>query len=272
MRLCVLVYDGRILHKGRVYNIGSQPTQVLGVRFYIKDRDGKSVGLDFNMDTVGHQYLYQDLAGYVRSTLHLYLPDTTDTYLTEDELENKIEVFDCSSETQFLRYLVDSLLMYPSEGKLSNFSSLLIGYMKSKCREDNSYIFSNIWSESYGTGNYTQAFAFDLESNGVHLYTGVRAMKDSSVRFNCIVSNLPNLGTKRAEIRFSSLKLDSMAEVKYIGNLLLNLAGMMLLVYKGVPEGKTEITAMRRAFNVYDNLIVSTVKRNEVTEVISLEL
>lgn len=270
MRLCVLVHDGRILHKGKVYNLGSQPTQVLGVRFYIKDVNGESIGLDFNMNTVGH--LYQDLVGFVRGTLHLYLPDTSDTFLTEDELENKAEIFDCSSETRFLKYLADSLLMPPTKGTLSKFLPLLIGYMRSKCREDNSCIFSNIWSENHGIGDFTQAGAFDLESNGVKLYTGILVMRDRSVRFSCIVGGLPNLGTKRATIRFSSLKLDSMTEVKYIGNLLLNLAGMMLLVYRGASEGKTEVTAMQRAFSVYDNLIVSTVKRNEVTEVISLEL
>lgn len=272
MRLCVLVHDGRILHKGKVYNLGSQPTQVLGVRFYIKDVNGESIGLDFNMDTVGHLHLYQDLVGFVRGTLHLYLQDTSDTFLTEDELENKAEIFDCSSETRFLKYLADSLLMPPTKGTLSKFLPLLIGYMRSKCREDNSCIFSNIWSENHGIGDFTQAGAFDLESNGVKLYTGILVMRDHSVRFSCIVGGLPNLGTKRAGIRFSSLKLDSMTEVKYIGNLLLNLAGMMLLVYRGASEGKTEVTAMQRAFSVYDNLIVSTVKRNEVTEVISLEL
>lgn len=272
LELTSLYYDGRVLARKRVYNIGSQPAQVLGMRFYVSDRNNKVMGLDFNIDTVGHLYQEAQSNNLISRSIPLYLPEGTDTFQTEEEIEDKLKMIDCSYESQFFEYLL-KLTQYKDTGRLATFLPLLLGRIGYKFRvsRDTTCILSNIWSNAYISGDIVESGGFDIEASGITQSIGIWVQKDGAVKISCDINRLPHLGSKKATIYLISSDLETREEAVYLADILIELAGAMLILYSGQLKGKKWVRAIDRMFDVQEDVSVSVVRRKGITEVISLE-
>lgn len=272
LELVSLFYDGRVLSRKRVYNIGSQPAQVLGMRFYIRDRNNKVMGLDFNMDTVGHLYQEAQGSNLISRSIPLYLPEGTDTFQTEEEIEGKLKMIDCSYESQFFEYLL-KLTQFKDMGRLATFLPLMLGRIGYKFRvsRDTTCIFSNIWSNTCNSNTIIETGGFNIEASGITQSIGIWVQKDGAVKISCDIHGLPHLSSKKATIYLSSSDLEAREEAIYLADVLIELAGAMLILYSGQLKGKNRVRAIDRMFDVQADESVSVINRKGITEVISLE-
>lgn len=269
VKLVSLTYDGRILYKGRVYNQASQNPQVLGLRCYVYDTEGKVIGLDFDMDTVGD--LWVDMIqrnNLISAQVPLYLPKDTDTFLSEDEIEGKIKIFDCSLEYPLVYFLAETLTLQRSIGYKNNSLSyilMLVGYIQSKFRSKKSYVLSDF--------NFTPEIGsctFRISTGELSLQCDCSYTPDY-MAVNFKVLNFPAIGSRRAVLTLSTDKLGTFNCLKYLGDEILNMVGTMLVVLRTDSEGKTEVTYNNKTFRVRNDRIVTRIDKANFQETIVIE-
>ena len=269
IRLVSLSYDGRILYKGRVYNLASQTPQVLGLRCYVYDTNGQAIGLDFDMDTVGS--LWADKIqknNLVTSSVCLYLPKDTDTLLTEDEIEGKVKIYDCSLERSLLNYIVDTLI---SQGTIqyqgNSLSCILtvLGYIQSKFRSKSTGVLSG-----FGKAQDIYSYAFEITTKELRMVCDYKLFNDTiAMRFS--IHNNPELESRRVILVLTTSKLGTFGCLSYIGEEILNIVGTMLVVLKAEREGRETVTYNNKVFKIQSKVIGTKVTKQDFEETIVIE-
>lgn len=269
VKLVSLSYDGRILYKGRVYNIASQTPQILGLRCYVYDSNGQAVGLDFDMDTVGS--LWADKIqknNLVTSSVCLYLPKDTDTLLTEDEIEGKVKIYDCSLERPLLNYIVDTLINEGTiqyEGKFLSSILITLGYIQSKFRSKSANVLSG-----FSKAQDIYSSAFELTTKELSMMCDYKLSNDTIVmKFS--IHNYPELESRRAILTLSTSRLNTFSCLSYVGEEILNIVGTMLITLKAEKEGREIVTYNNKVFRVQRKVIGTKVTKQDFEETIVIE-
>lgn len=269
IRLVSLSYDGRILYKGRVYNLASQTPQVLGLRCYVYDSNGQAVGLDFDMDTVGSLWVDKiQRNNLVTSSVCLYLPKDTDTLLTEDEIEGKVKIYDCSLERPLLNYIVDTLISQGTiqyQGNSLSCILVILGYLQSKFRSKSTGVLSG-----FRKAQDIYSYAFEITTKELSMVCDYKLSNDTiAMRFS--IHNYPELESRRAILVLATSKLSTFSCLSYIGEEVINIVGTMLVTLKAEREGRETVTYNNKVFRVQEKVIGTKVTKQDFEETIAIE-